>query len=195
MDKTYDALREIAEIVEIEDYDILVKKYQNKKLRDYIIAKVFCDNIGYLVNRASKYETVEDEDKSSYALEAIHEGMCDYDFRDGVRVISLIGLYFEQKLKNEVQAQKRLKRKANNLTLSLDNENNDIDHSEFDDGGDLDNYNVGYIKLLISETDILTENQKKFCLYLLDNGGGYSDILEIMNERKGQKRVSLLSNI
>ena len=223
MRDTYNALKETAELLEIENIDKMVLLYQDNKKQDSILAKMYCDNIGYLVNRSAKYISVDDEDKSSFALESIHKALLNYDVDRNTKLISLIGLYFERKLKNKIKKQGRQKRKIDKEAISLDEEFSANGASNY--GADRDmsfgnmctkehsimteteehlkNFSDSFLRMRIQESAFLTSNQKKLCNLLLDKGGDYKHIAEeleitqltLMKRINKLKKVNLLEII
>lgn len=217
MRDTYNALKQTAELLETENVDKMVLLYQDNNKRDMILAKMYCDNIGYLVNRSSKYISIDDEDKSSFALESIHKALLNYDVERNAKLISLIGLYFERKLKNKIKRQSRQKRKIDKEAVSLDEEFSSDGASNY--GADRDmsfknmctkdnsiiqntsdslkNFSDSFLKMRINESNFLTEKQKMLCNLLLDKGGDYQNIADKLNisQKMLVKRINSLKKV
>jgi len=202
MKYTYNNLKPVAEEIEVEEYEELQEMYREEEKQDFIVAKIYCDNIGYLSNRARKYKTVEEEDKASYALESIHDALLTHDGRD-IKLMTLIGYYFERKLKNEIETQNRVKRELQKNIGSIDEmaeasfENDEVSddfglnftYSNNVDGNHvgIKDFNNAFLKIKIKESDILTSIQKEICTLLVDNNGSLTfrelgDELDISHE-------------
>lgn len=195
MRDTYNALKQTAKLLEIEDTDKMVLLYQEGKKQNPILAKIYCDNIGYLVNRSAKYISVDDDDKSSLALESIHKALLRYDTERKAKLISLVGLFFERELKDRIKKQGRQKRKIDKEAVSLDEEfsadgysaDKDMsfgnmctkEHSIMTETEEhLKNFSDSYLRMRIQESSFLTGSQKELCNLLLDKGGDYKHIAE-----------------
>ncbi len=192
----------MAEEIEIEDYEKMQELYLEGKKRSDIVAKIYCDNIGYLSNRARKYVSIEEEDKASYALQSIHKALMYYDGRD-TKLITLIGHYFNNTLLNVIESQNREKRELQKNVSSIDemaelsfnNETISDDYGlSFTYSNNVDGNHVGirdfgnaFLKIKIRESDILTDLQKDICVILLENNGSLTcrelgEELEISHE-------------
>lgn len=178
MRDTYESLKQVANLLDVEEDKKLVKMYQAGQKRNLIVAKMYCDNIAYLVNRSSKYVSVDDDDKSSYALESIHNALSDYRFNTNASLTSLMGHYFENKLKNNLERKLRDKRKIDKEAISLEGEVYPSQQSDTKiksfctypafEGGGLKNFSDSYLQLRINESEYLSEKQKEVCSVLLE---------------------------
>lgn len=223
MRDTYNALKQTAELLDIENVNQMVLLYQDNKKQDMILAKMYCDNIGYLVNRSSKYISIDDEDKSSFALESIHIALLNYDVKRDAKLISLIGLYFERRLKNKIKRQSRQKRKIDKEAVSLDEEFSSDGASNYGTDRDmsfknmctkdnsiipntsdsLKNFSDSFLRVRIQESSFLTSSQKDLCTLLLEKGGDYKNIAEeldisetlLLRKINNLKKVNLLEII
>lgn len=187
MKGTYKSLRCISKMAD-KSQEEMIEDYQEGKHRSEIVAYIYCENLGYLIDRANKYQSIEEQDKASYALQSIHRALENYR-ETNAKLISLIGLYFEQELKDEIKYQQYQKRKG--YIDSIDRirelvESSDITDFKFTklvtkDNG-MKNFNYSKIKSNLKKTDKLTDKQKKIIKHLLDsNGGGIENISSDLN--------------
>jgi len=184
MQSTYQSLIPCSQLLDEDDYDVLIDLYKKEKRRDEIVAKIFCDNYIYLINRGKKYISIEEEDKASFALESIHDALETHDGRD-IKLITLIGFYYERKLKNTIEYQNREKRKTSKDLESTDmlqeqavrNEDS-VDDLGFtykhnlcgNTMGTVD-FNNSLLKLKIKESEMLSDLQKEICKLMLESNG------------------------
>lgn len=180
MKYTYENLKGVAQILKDKEEEELIDMYKDGKRKSEIVAKIYCDNVGYLVNRANKYKTIDEESKASYALQSVYRGLENYDRRN--KLISLIGLYFEQELKDEIKMQVRKKRNRNvdsteRLLEQMESENF-ICSKIIDKYNGLKNFNYNRIKKNLKNTDHLTKMQKEIIIFLLEKGGDLDNLYE-----------------
>jgi len=188
MQQTYKNL--IAVSADLHNQEIIEEYRQGNE--DLAIASFFVNNFSFFKSLAHKYWSIEEEEKSSFALTAIHNALEQYN--GDYKLITLAGELFKQKLINSIQRQNAEKREIDynydSLESMRDNDENLDFLPTYKDSLNRKNPFESTVSLFLLKDQIqadttLSEKEKDICLLLSKDASlSYSEIGEKLNISK-----------